>query len=353
MKLKSFLAGLVLCLVSVLLISAETASAKTSKKIVLTPETTMETHKSLFIDVEISLKDVATLECVNKKVTKTADSLWKDSEAMTSFWYDEDSGKTKTTLYVEENGTYSVRAITKNGKKYVNFIKVKNLAPVDEDVKLEGMIRKISKPDKKGNYTITVDFYEQISLEPSAFKGKKVGDTLSVGGRMVTIMSMHKMDKDYNVIDMKQFDESTEMIVVRPKKATDFWNVELNEWVLDAPENADFGFIKSYSGDEYLAYSDYDYWEAEGYYCDMSDLAIKGAKFKVNGKTTVRLAYSFGDDAPKYISGTKYLAIKQGKETVEGVNVYDGVSVYIYRKYNKKTGKFTNVVSEIKEIYMP
>ncbi len=79
MKLKTFLAGLVLCLVSVLLISAETASAKTSKKIVLTPETTMETHKTLFIDVEISLKDVATLEYVNKKLTKTAGSLWKAS----------------------------------------------------------------------------------------------------------------------------------------------------------------------------------------------------------------------------------------------------------------------------------
>ena len=355
MKLRHFFAGFFLCIAAVLVFSSGTALAKVSKKITLKPETTLETHNTLKIDITVDAKNVKSIEMLGKKVTKTADKFWKDAIPVLGFYFDKELKKTVASEWVNTAATYSFRVTTNSGKKYVNYIKISNLAPVDEEALLEASIKKVSKPDKNGNYTITVDFFRQIALEASEFEGRKVGDTFDIDGRTVTIVSMKTLDKNNEEVELKQYDEIVQCIVVRPKKVTDFWDTKKDTWVLDSPENADFGFIRDFSGDVFEAFIDYDYWNGGDYYVEMNDIAIKGAKFKVTDKTTARLAYVDyqKESLSRYITGTKYLAIREGKESIEGVYVYKEVGVYIYRKYNKKTGKFTNTVSEIVEIYTP
>ncbi|MBR5944463.1 MAG: hypothetical protein IKZ94_05895, partial [Lachnospiraceae bacterium] len=81
-------------------------------------------------------------------------------------------------------------------------------------------------------------------------------------------------------------------------------------------------------------------------------------KLKVNDKTTVHPAYAYrGESGNDYvvISAPEYFELFNNRELQEekGIFVYEGVGVWIYEEYDKKTGKFTDYVTEIIEIYTP
>ncbi len=353
MKFKGLFVGILLCILAVLIPQGVSAQAAISKKIVLTPATVNETHGSVWIDVSAKLKNVVSIEVKRGKIKKTADKYWKDCEKEDIYlYYNKETKTTESTFFAYENGTYSVRLTVKSGKKYVNYITVKNLAPVSERGKMTARITGVSEPDSKGNYTITADYKANITMSFSDLKGKKVGDVISVNGRKVEITRILTMDDAYTTKEQKKVDDNTECVVVFPKKASDFYDTsdEYYSYILENPDSAAFGFIRSFnSKDVFVAYEDYDYWADGGdYYVPLTDTVYTDVKLKVTAKTNVKLAYSPTDR----LSGTDYFAVWNGTKEIEGVYIMPQVDVHIYEKVSKD-GQFTDTVSEIVEIYTP
>ncbi|MCR5324400.1 MAG: hypothetical protein K6E85_14170 [Lachnospiraceae bacterium] len=356
MKFRKLFTGLIIVILAVMIPNAVSAQAARSKKIKLSPWVTDKTHGMVVVDVYASLKNVTGIEIKKGKIKKTADKYWKDSWFDDYCYYDKETGKTHSVFYAYENGIYSVRLTVKSGKKYVNYIKISNLEPVSERGKLTANIRKVSEPDSKGNYTITVDYKKELTTSYKTFVGTKVGDVVSIDGRDVEIKDFLTMNEDYETSSQKEFDEYVDCIVVLPKNVGDFYDLDENSYLLDNPEHADFGFVRSYEDeDTYVAYDDYEYWaDGSEYYVNLFDTVYTGVKLKVTEDTLVRLAYADRDYYGKNptISGTDYCAARLGTKTIENAFIPEELDLYIYESYSKKKG-FTDTVSEIVEIYTP
>ncbi|MCR5684614.1 MAG: hypothetical protein K6G81_04225 [Lachnospiraceae bacterium] len=356
MKLKKLFTGLLIVILAVMIPNAVSAKASTSKKITLSPWVTEKTHGMVVVDVYASLKNVTGIEVKKGKIRKTADKYWENSEIEDYWYYDKETGITNSSFYAYENGTYSVRLTVKSGRKYVNYIKISNLEPVSERGQLTANIRKVSKPDSKGNYTITVDYKKELTVSYECFVGAKVGDVVSIGGREVEIKDFQTMNEDYEIVSRKEFDEYVDCIVVLPKNAGDFYDLNEYSYLLENPDHADFGFIRSFEDrDTFVAYDDYEYWtDGSDYYVHLFDTVYTGVKLKVTKDTLVRLAYAdrdFYGDKPT-ISGTDYCAARLGTKKLENAFIPENLDLHIYEAYSKKKG-FTDTVSEIVEIYMP
>ena len=356
MKFNKFLAGFFLAVVAVLALGTVSAKAA-SKKITLTPSTKKDAYQYLVVYIETSLKDVVKMEYKAGKVKKAADKYWKDSEELEYFYTDEETGKTKQSFLVYDNGTYTVRVTTKSGKKYVKSIKIKNLCLLSENASCVYRILKVSNPNSKGNYTITVDCKRQLTAPYSLFRGTKVGDTVKLAeGAKLKIMEFRKYANGaYTTQD--KYDDDVTIVVVRPLNPSDLYNTDEDYpySIEESPNYYDFGFINDSDYEETLnAWIDYEWYDDGDYYVPLY-YSMGTKKFVVTKKTNVKLAYVDWtvENAPKEISGTDYCAIRKGTKEIEGVYVYDTVDVSIFEKYDKKTNSFTNVVGEIKEIYTP
>ncbi|MBP5331237.1 MAG: hypothetical protein J6Y89_05240 [Lachnospiraceae bacterium] len=354
MKRYKLFAGLLLLVLAILIPNAVSTQAAVSKKVELEPWF-HSIHSSVVVYVKTSLKDVVSYEIAEGKIKKTADKYWKKAVYHNAdySYYDSETGITEFPFDVYKNGTYSVRVTTKSGKKYVNYIKISHIEPVSDRGKLVANIKKISKPDSKGNYTITVDYKDELTVSESLFEGTKVGDVVSVGGREVEILDFMTQNADYETTSQKKYDENVECVVVLPKNAGDFYDLEANSYIAENPKNADFGFIRN--ADTFIAYDDFEYWAFGGdYYVNLYDTVYAGVKLKVTADTLVRLAYANRDlygDIPT-VSGTDYCAAWKGTKKLEDAYVYTDLDLHIYEKYTKKKG-FTDTVSEIVEIYTP
>ena len=348
MKLKKLILGLFLCIICAATIGGVNASAK-SKKIKFIPETKKETFRWLDVKMIISVKesDIEKIEYQYGKVKKTADKYWKDASIYDYYYEGEKKNTTEGSLSVYENGTYSVRVTTKSGKKYVNYIKIKNLGTPSENCEHTYTIKNVSKPDSNGNYTVTFDIKTEFNATFSDFEGSKVGDIVYVDDKPLVIQAFKKMDENNNISSQDKWDESVQLIVVVPKNFADFYEGEMLEYYEEYPEYADFGFLPGYYDCEYIAYDDYEYWDCDNYYVPFYKV-LSTKDFKVTKDTNVKLAYS----AERYISGKDYFAIYTGEKEIEGINVYKGIDFNLYEKYDKKKG-FTDVISELQEIYTP
>ena len=350
MKIKKIFTGLLVVILAVLITNAVSAQAAVSKKIRLIPWVTDKTHGKVVVDINASLKNVTCIEVKEGKIKKTADKYWKNSDYLYDYYYNEATGIFDSSFYATKNGTYSVRLTVKSGKKYVNYIKISNLEPVSERGKLTANIRKVSKPDSKGNYTA------ELTASYKNFVGTKVGDVISIDGRDVEIKDFLTMNEDYETSSRKEYDEYVDCIVVLPKNAGDFYDLNEDSYYTEHPEEADFGFIRSYEdADTYVAYDDYEYWaDGNDYYVSLFDTVYTGVKLKVTKDTLVRLAYAdrdFYGNNPT-VSGTDYCAARLGTKELENAFIPGDVDLYIYESYSKKKG-FTDTVSEIVEIYTP
>ena len=348
MNLKKLIAGFFLCIICAATIGGVSVNAK-SKKIKLVPETKNETFELLFVDVIVSLKpsDIQKIEYQNGKVKKTSDKYWSNACELEYFYEGSKKNTTEVSLNVYYNDTYSVRVTTKSGKKYVNYIKIKNLGVPSENCLHTYSITDVSEPDSNGNYTVTVECKTELNATYSDFEGTKVGDTVYIDEKPVIIQEFRVMDTSGKTKSQNKWDESVGLIVVVPKNFSDFYEGESLKFIEEYPEYADFGFITGDYDNEYIAYDDYEYWEAEGYYVALYKV-LSTKKFKVTKDTNVKLAYS----EKRFISGKDYFAVYRGDKTIDGINVYKGLDYRLYEKYTKKDG-FTDVISELVEIYTP
>ena len=357
MKLKKLLAGFFLCIATALVLGGVSAQAA-SKKITLTPSTTKETFEYLVVYVSTPIKEdnIASIEYKPGKIKKAADKYWKDAETESWFYLDEETGKTTASFWVYENGYYSVRITTKSGKKYVKSIKIKNLGVLSENSNHVYQIKKISGPSAKGNYSIIVDCMETLKARYDDFRGTKIGDTVLINDEIyVTVIDFRKLDGEGYYTSQDKYDDAVDCVVVRPKNPADLF--ELKEYVdlKENPDYYDFGFINRSDYEEHLvAYSDYEWFCTDSDYYVPIYYSLGTIKYIVTKNTNVKLAYVDSESgAPSMISGTDYMEIRLGKKEIKGIFVPDDVELKIFEKYDKKKFEFTNVVSEIKEIYMP
>lgn len=358
MKFNKLLAGFFLAVVAVLALGTVSAKAA-SKKITLTPSTKKDAYEYLVVDVETSLKNVVKMEYQEGKVKKTADKYWKDSEELKYFYTNEETGITSESFFVYNNGTYTVRVTTKSGKKYVKSIKIKNLCPLTETSSCVFNIKKVSKPSKKGNYTITAEAQIQLTAPYSVFRGTRVGDTVTLeSGKQLKIIEFRKLvEGEYSHTTQNSYDDEVGCVVVRPLNPSDFYDTSDDIYV-DLKENPayyDFGFINDSDYEETLnAWNDFEWWDDGDYYVPMYK-SLGTMDFIVTKNTNVKLAYVSWEveNAPTEISGTDYCEMLRGNKTIEGVTLINDVEVKIFVKYDKKAKEFTNVVGEIKEIYTP
>ena len=352
MKLKKLLAAFVFAVLGVMLIGSIETQAK-SNMITLTPSTKKECHRYCYINISVATSEdnIKKLEYQYGKVKKTANKYWKNTEE--PYYYEED-GSVNARIYADINGYYSVRVTLKNGKKYVKSIKIKNMKPCSFNSSIPAKIKSISKADADGNYTMTVDYYAAYNKTYDEVYGTKVGDTLDFMGKEAKIVKMFKLDGDGEPVEIKKFEDGCRLIVCAPKDYHDFYGDEYKEYYEDNPEHTYFGLL-SIDGSIYKAYEDYDLYGDN--YVTLDFVYASDVKLKINKNTRVSLAYAdsekYGLDC--YISGKKYAQIRRNgaKPEDEGLNVFEGTEFHIYEVYDTATGDFTDVVSEMIEIYTP
>ena len=358
MKLKKIITGFFLCVIAVIAAGGIYTNAA-SKKIFLSLKKTKTTHTYNIINIETSIKkkNIASIEIKKGSVKKTADKYWKGAEKIDYFYSNDATGKTKTTYVVDENGTYSVRITAKSGKKYVKSIKVKNIEPSSERSNLDARITGVSGPDKKGEYTIIVDYYGQVTVDSSKVLGRKIGDKIRIGERGIAkIVEILGEDSSYEyTIDQTKVQKDS-CVVLIPDDPKSFFGIEdEDEDSYYSYNDYKFGLIMSYTGDKFVACLAYD--QSEEYRDELYDKIYSNVKLKVNDKTSVHPAYVYRENDSSYvsISAPEYFELFNNMELQEetGIYVHEGVGVWIYEEYNKKTGKFTDYVSEIVEIYTP
>ena len=351
MKLRKLLTSLALCLFGIILIGSIPTEAA-SKKIKLTPSTKKDTYEYVYVDVTSTIKaeEVTKVEYQFGKVKKTADKKWKDASAL--YFYENDDGSTISWFNAYYNGTYSVRISTKSGKKYVKTIKIKNILPASTNSNKEATITGVSGPDKKGNFTITVDYLTPYNKNYDELVGLKVGDTLDFSGKETTIISMYSLSDNYELVPMSAYDDTCVGIICQVKNWKDFYPEDEWEYRKD-PANQVFG-LYSFGG-LYYAYDDYEY--APDCYVMLGYTYPSQVKLKVNSKTKVYPAYV---DREKYPDGCEltaeeYFSLIGNKDLQDqmGIYIYEGINFKIYEKYDKKTGQHTDVVAELHEIYTP
>ena len=358
MRIRKVLLGLLLSAVMVLALSGVYAEAATLKNVILIPTITHETHESytIYIQTPIAYNEVKSIDFQKGKVKKTANKYWKNADLNLTPRIDGETGYTQTSFYISENGYYSARITTKSGERYVNYIKISNFAPVSEDSEYVAKIKKVSKPNSKGNFTITVDYLTPLVATESDFSGKNIGDIVNINGREVEILEFNDLDY-FEIIGQDNFDKNTSMVVVKPVDSKDFSDIvnDSSEKVFAKNPDAAYGYIRGGDG-VFTAYLEYDSWDGGDFYGLLYETVKSGIKYKVTSKTNVKL-YRINwqyKDAKLTMSGKDYLAIRKGiKEQVEWAYVSKTASMRIYQAYDKKTGEFTNVISEIIEIYKP
>ncbi|MBR6476314.1 MAG: hypothetical protein IKS98_12835 [Lachnospiraceae bacterium] len=353
MKAKKVFLGCLLCLL-MLFVMGEFQAEAASKKVKLEPRVTYETHNGYFMQIKIpfAADKIASVEYLSGKVKKSADKYWNDSKK--DAWIDYNTKNTKITyycFYITENGYYSARVTTKSGKKYVACVKVKNIAPKSDNSRLMAYITKVSKPDSEGNYTVTADYYKQLTAVKSNFAGKGKGDIVEINGRKVELLEFYKKVSYTESVPLDSFTDDTEMVVVKPVDPKEFADIkdDYNDNVFVNYDNLDFGYVIA-GNNWFYAFLDYDYWmDGSDYYVGLNEKFKTNSKLKVTKDTTVGLCLT-----SDVISGTDYLSYREGyADTPEGMYVSKNTPMHIYEKYDKKKKKFTNTVSEIDEIYRP
>ena len=352
MKLKKLILTLVLSLLGVLFISGTQIYAAT-KKIVLEPSTTKDTYEYVYVSVTSPIKaeNVAKLEVLAKKVTKTSDKKWKKAESI--YFYANDDDTTIGYFYAGSNGTYSVRLTTNTGKKYVMTIKINNLLPSSENSAKEATITGISGPDKDGNYTITVDYETAYSKTSKELKGKKIGDKLDFNGKKATITAMYSLDDNYELKSISAFDNNCYAVICQTDNWKEFYDENSEEYRSD-PSNQLFGLI-SYDGKIFYAYDDYEY--APDCYVTLGYTYPSQVELKLNKDTIVKPAYIDREKNPNgcEITADLYVSMIGNQELQEeyGIYIFDGTVFRIYEKYDKKIKKHTDIVDVLAEVYYP
>lgn len=360
MKSRKLFGFLLLCMLCILTIGAVSVSAA-SKKIKLKATTTEATHNYVNIDIFFSGKDtdIEKIEYKKGKTTKTADKYWKKATPVTYFYYSDNSKKTESYFMVEENGNYSVRVVLKSGKKYVKTIKIKNILPKTERSNYDAAITEISDPDSKGDYTITVNYYSMLTLDPKEVLDKKPGDIIEVGNRgKAKILEIYTMDSSYYYTEKQDEVVPESCVILLPEDPKTFYNITSEDQdTYYAYNDYKFGLIQNNSWNNFVACIAYD--EPEEYREEMYDTVYKDVKLKVNKDTVIRPAYY---DHEKYgyngleINIEKFLKLRNSLDLQQKEKIYitsSTFSCWIYEAYDNETGKFTDYVSEISEIYSP
>ncbi|MBR4344868.1 MAG: hypothetical protein IKP88_19550 [Lachnospiraceae bacterium] len=352
MKLKFILSGFFAFLLGIFLVGSIPADAA-SQNVILTPSTKQATYTYVYVSVSspIEADKIAKIEMQYGKVTKTSNKKWKNTEAVD--FYSDDDGSTIGYFYVNVNGTYSVRLTTTDGKKYASTIKIKNILPASANSAKEATITKISsKPNKKGYYTVTVDYETPYNKTYDELVGLKVGDTLSFNGKDTTIISMFAIDDNYDPVPITSFSDACRGIVCQVKDWKEFYPE--SEDYREDPQNQTFGLI-SRDGGLFIAYDDYEY--APDCYVKLGYTYPAQVKLKINKNTKVYPAYFDREMYPNgcEITADVYLSLLTNKDLADqlGIYIYPGTTFTIFEKYNKKTGKHTSVIAELHEIYYP
>ena len=227
MKLKKVLLGCLLCLMTLFVMGGVPAEAA-SKKVKLVPSVTYETHNGYFVKIKIALAEgkIASVEYQKGKVKKTADKYWSGVSSKAWRDYNDDKKNTYYSFDVTENGYYSVRVTTTKGKKYTANIKISNIAPKSDDSRRMAFISKVSKPDSKGNFTVTADYYTQLTAIRSEFAGNGRGDVITIDGRKVEIIDFYKKEGYSDAVLQDSFNDETGMVVVKPVDPKDFADIK-------------------------------------------------------------------------------------------------------------------------------
>ncbi len=349
MNIKKLLVTLGVCIIGLFIIG-EVSTFAADKSLVLEVRSNQNPYRSQWIDVfsSIPAKDVKRIEYVSGKVKKASSKKWK--YAITVDFYDGDDEGTEGSFDVYNNGTYSVRLTTKSGKKYVKTVKVKSMLPASADSNKEAVIKKISKPDKKGTYTITVDYLYPYNKTYDEVVGIKVGDTIDFFGKEATVTQLYTYGEDYELVPITAFDDSCQVIVCKPKNYKDFYPDAIYG---DNPDSYSFGLLNE--GGIFIAYDDYEY--QDDAYVPVNFAYRSDVKLKAGKNTKVQLAYYDRERYPDgcVISMKEYVALKDNSDLQEeyGVYLYNETNFYIFDKYDKKAKKHTDVAEIIQEIYTP
>ena len=217
----------------------------------------------------------------------------------------------------------------------------------------ESYIRTVT--DYGDYFVVTFDTMYQIRVDYQELADVKVGDTVYVMDKPVTVTDILTMDDDYNYT--VKHDSAAEAgiearIIVLPENLSDFYSadvIEDNDFN-ENPDYASFGFV--YCDESYFAYSD---WAWDDCYAPMTYCAMYGANFVVTDDTKVRPAYydmeTLGYDFT--MSGTEYLRLMDDKEEQEkrSISIFDGIGYKIYPKYDGDS--CTGELEEMNGIYTP
>ena len=349
MNFKKLLVALGAFILGIFLLGEVSAHAA-SKQLVLKLRSGQNPYKAQWIDVTSSVltKDISKVEYVSGKVKKASSKKWKNAIPVATFSLDDEAFEGCIEAY--ENGTYSVRLITKSGEKYVKTVKVKTKFPASENSNKEAVIKKISGPDKKGSYTITVDYLYPYNKKYDEINGIKVGDKLDFFGKEATVTRLYTIDEDDEFVPITVFDDSCYAVICKPENYKDFYpNAEYG----DDPETYSFGLLNE--GGSFVAYDDYEY--GSDAYVTVNFVYKADVKLKAGKNTKVQPAYY---DRSRYsdsceISMKEYVDLKGDDSLKEeyGIYTYGEMTYYIFEKYDKKAKKHTDVVDILQEIYYP
>lgn len=344
--MKKTLIYLVLVLILVLLVPG-VCSYAADAKVTLKPSTKKTTYGNVTVSVSSSISSgsIYKIEWKKGKITKSASKYWKDSKDIT-----------KTSKFsVKKNGWYSVRIIDKNEKIYVKSIKIKNIKKAQYHGYMTGYIKGISEKDKNGEYTITVDFVDQIKCAKSDLWNKSIGDSVKVAGHkgvIVDVLSDPRFPDGYAELTKRhtQVNDERYYVVVR---FDDFDNYVLaNDY---NPKGIEFGFVLD-GAETYRAYYGISYNSFIEVYTPEEYYVEKGVKLKVTKETSVQPAiFRRADGSFDYdyrMNGIEYI------ENIKGIKntIGDGcITKYgsIREMYDEKNKCYTNYVDEIIEKYMP
>ncbi len=344
-NMKKTLVCLFFILVLILLVPGVYSYAADAK-VTLKPSTKEMTYGNVTVSVSSSISSgsIYKIEWKKGKITKSTSKYWKDSKDIT-----------KTSKFsVKKNGWYSVRIIDKNEKIYVRSIKINNIKKIRYHGDMIGYIKSISEKDNK-EYTITVDFVEQIKCAKADFWNKSIGDFVKVTGHkgvIVDILSDPRFPDGYAELTNRhnKVDDERYYVVV---KFDDFDNYVLaNDY---NPKGIELGFVLDGAG-TYRAYYGISYNSLVEVYTPEEYYVEKGVKMIISKETKVkpaiidyRIYEVYGDDFR--MNGIEYIENIKGKKNTIG----DGCITecgYIREVYDEKNKCYTNYVDEIVEKYM-
>ena len=222
---------------------------------------------------------------------------------------------------------------------------------------LTGHIRDISDKDVNGEYTITVDFSEQINCSKNELWDKSIGDSVRVNGHKGVITEIlsdpsdwmypfvFNLTEEHNVVNDDKY-----CVIIKFEEFDNYYDSSY-----DNTEEKIFGFVPDGQG-KYWAYYGVEYGEVPEVMVPEEYLVEKHVALKISKKTKVKpaiVSYDFPQEyREKYtMDGIVYIENILGIRKTEEAQCITRIGSF--REHYDETYKYyTNYLDEIIEYYM-